>query len=787
MPPMTYDQLNAQQPAMGTAPPPAPMQQKRIVWDEEPPQAQPAVTQKRIVWDDTPPEPAPTVTDRIFGSRLPGMQKTAERYVAGQISAPEMLLSHAASGGARIADAVIGAAGMLVPQPVKDLGASALQTVGSIPNPFPGGKTIGEDLPAGLDIMAQNNPRLATNTRTVLDAAAILPAAKTIDVAAKLGAKGASTAASNFRNSGPFPDGFWGTYKGDTTSQLLPSYPKPPGAAEFAQMSGDAAKLAKEVGGSFGAAQVANKVADKIDELLPAPVTGAKLTSEQRGFMRDLREYDGIRGKNWTIDDVEKMDKTLTAKINKYVQPNGTVTDEGRQLMQLQTTMRKALDEIPENAANNALLNMRSNWQAKKILDDLEDIAKQSQLRDNPAQYMQGRVRTILADGDRIRGWPKEVITALEKTAKTGTMDGFLSFMSGRLPTIIAGATGNLGTAAGAAVAQGMAVGGRTGLVSGRLAKAEQAVVKSAMAKQRPVVVPPPTKPLSEVMNLPDRLLLPAPSNKTGLAGSTYTPLSPTQLSLGERLLNKPAKIAETSGPTTIAPPVNQLTNLSGKLGRGKKVELDNLSRMLLDGDLSTNKFVESVRQEFGLNVKQARTLAKDVKASGPAGLDVLKPKKSLQEKIADFVNDESGSLDLDRVKEVRVRAFRGGISSKGKDGVTYFTTDKKIAVAYQTGSADEKTLRGGKIFEKDVVIKKPAREKDVLAVVKKHFPDDTEAIDALETGFGAMVLDSTLYDNAGKIVNKLKTLGYDGAILNDSLSDKTTYNAYIMFDRSDK
>lgn len=644
MPPITEDQLNAPMPGGRTLPPPAPRQQRRIIWDQEPaqPTQQPAQpTQRKIVWDDQQASaaPQPSMSDRLFGSRLPGMQKTADRYVAGQISTPEMLASHAASGMGRLADGVIGAVSAVTPQFVKDIGSSAIQMASKLPT-IDGG-TIGEQVPQELAAISEAHPRLATNVRTGLDLASVLPAAKAVDVTAQLSGKGVTAAVSNFKNSGPLP-----SYLSDTTSQLLPTTPKLPTATDFAKMSGDSAKLAKEVGGTFSAEQVANKVAAKIDETMPTPITGAKLTKEQKAFMRNLEDYKGIRGKNWTIDDVENMDKTLRSKINTYVAPNGTMSEEGRALTQIQVKLRSALDEIPENSANNALLNMRSNWQAKKILDDLEDVAEQAALRPDPATYIQGRLRTMLADGDRIRGWPKEVIASMKKAAKSGLTDDLLGFFSGRLPAIIAGSTGNIAGAATAAVGRQASILGKQGLVGKRLADVEKAVVGNAMKNQRPVVVPPKTPTVAE------QLRLPAPTNPA-TAGGSYIPPSKQQLTMGERLMSKPPTTEPVSGPAAIATPVSQLTNLSGKLGRGKKVELDNLSRLLIDGDLSTNKFIEGVRQEFGLSVKQARSLASEVKEKGVRGLEVIKAKRTLAQKIDDFIKDEGGAVDLNRVREL--------------------------------------------------------------------------------------------------------------------------------------
>ena len=312
--------------------------------------------------------------------------------------------------------------------------------------------------------------------------------------------------------------------------------------AELKTAAGESYDLAKQLGSTYTAKQVAQPFNKALVELRPKPIAGKVLTSEEQKLTSHLNEYTSLKTSDLTFDEVRRLDQGLTAKINaNFIDARtGQPDDSGRKLMILQTKLRESLDDIPDNAANDALRNANKLWKGQIIVGDLETVAERALMTQNPAQAMRTGYKNLYFDKDRIRGWPPEAVKLLKKAGTPGMTDEALSFVSSRLTAIILGGTGNIGGAAGAAMAGVAGRGVRANMAARAGGKVQQAVVDNALNNLRPVKVP--TKST-------ETLLLASPDKMSRL------PMTDTQVNIAQKLgAVKPAQGVDASG-SAIKPP----------------------------------------------------------------------------------------------------------------------------------------------------------------------------------------------------------------------------------------
>ena len=177
-----------------------------------------------------------------------------------------------------------------------------------------------------------------------------------------------------------------------------------------------------------------------------------------------------------TLEDVDALDKMISQKINsKFLDNQGNVDANGRQLVILQKKLRKAVDAV-DTQGNDALMNGKKFWQAKLIMRDLEAIAERASLSPNKGKALQAGAKALYLDKDHTIGWPDEVKEALRKAAAPNAGDSLLDFMGSRLPAAIGLGTGNLPAAAGAQMVGMAARGAKEANVARRLGNVQQKV-----------------------------------------------------------------------------------------------------------------------------------------------------------------------------------------------------------------------------------------------------------------------------------------------------------------------
>lgn len=438
------------------------------------------------------------------------MQRAADAYVGGEQSKVETAAQMGLSFASNVPDILGEGISTVTPDFIKDAGAYALKQAGKLPS-IDGG-TIGEGLPKELDYIAKKYPRFTRNAQAGLDALSLIPTG----LAAGAGAKGAVKATENAVNKITSPK---------VTSKT---------ADDLKVMAQKAYEQADEIGAVFTPSQVSSKFSKSINDLSPKPIAGKVLTSEDKLLAGHLDEYIELGNSPLSISDVQRIDQSLTQKItSNFIDTNTGLPDaNGRKLMILQENLRKIVDDVPDNAANDALKNGRSLWKAQTILRDLDAIAERASLAINVGSSLRIGYKGLYNNKKRTRGWPEEAKKLLKKAATPGIADDALQLLSSRLPAIIMGGVGNV---AGAATAHTVGAAGR-GIKAASAArkgsKVQQSIVDSTLGGLRKVEPKP---------NVP--LMLAAPTaNKT----KPPLPLTDRQINISRKKMNKGVKNVET-------------------------------------------------------------------------------------------------------------------------------------------------------------------------------------------------------------------------------------------------
>lgn len=538
----------------------------------------------------------------IVDRRQTQMQNSADAFVAGDQSLPETMAQQGLAFGAVVPDTIGEALSSITPQPVKDALSATVSAVGKLPS-F-SGRTIGEDVPKELNLIAENNPRLARNAQAGMDALSLAGTGYGIKSAVNVADQLGSKALKN-----PIVKNYLADER--TAAGVAADTPKIDDLGAFAN---DAYDEAAYIGAKFTPEQVSNRIADELERAIPTPIAGKVLTDEDNIFIKNLKEYEGFRGQDLSLDDIKRLDETLSAKITaKFINPKTGMPDaNGRRLQQFQYKMREIVDNV-NNPGNDALVNGRTFWAAKRRVDDLEAIAERASVATNPEKALQAGYRALYNDKDAIRGWPEEAVQLLKKAATPGFVSEALGPITNRLLAVVSLGSGNLAAGATAQLG-GMAARGLKGAVIARRGRdVQQAITENAFNKVRPVKYPSP----SEIANLTREekaafqipLQLAAPNKITPM-------MTDEQVNIAQKLMEGGKRPTPDSG-AAVKPPVSQLTNVRQKLGAGKGSQFDALVEIYKQGDISQNRFVDDVMGQFGLTTKQARELAKEIKTYG--------------------------------------------------------------------------------------------------------------------------------------------------------------------------
>lgn len=553
-----------------------------VQWEEE---AQPALD---VQWEE--PQENTWMQDLREGvqNRHQQILQAEQAYNAGEQSYAETLGQGTMSYLSNIPDMLMTTASHATPDFIKDAGSKVLDagtflaanTIGELP--AGDGTKIREALPREIAEISAGETRLDRNLRSAGQAVGIFPVAKGVDLLGKGAVAGAKKVGS-IPQVKQFIEAEGST--GALKAEKLVTEASKKSAEDMGKLATQAYDEAAYLGAKFEPGQVSDKLDTKLGQLKASPLPNGKFTTEDLELNRHVEELVGLTGKQLSLDDVQRLDQSLTQKINKFVDAKtGNLDANGRKLFILQKDLRKIVDEA-DTAGNNALINGRHFYRAQMMMNDLDAAAERAAMNPtNPGKALQREYKKLYLDKDRTKNWPEDVRAALKKAAEPGALEEVVDFFGSRLPALIGLGSGNLPMAATAHVAGIASRGAKEAMVAKRGAKVQQSIVDDTFKNVRDVDIPEPT--------VADQLLLPSPG-KMGPRSMTDAEVKRAQ----RATFRKPSQ-----GPDNSGAPI--------KLSKSREAISDDFKA----GKISMNKFIESMSTNFGMTKTQAKKLAKKLK-----------------------------------------------------------------------------------------------------------------------------------------------------------------------------
>lgn len=205
-----------------------------------------------------------------------------------------------------------------------------------------------------------------------------------------------------------------------------------------------------------------------------------------------LNEFSDVKNSPMTLSDAQKLDQELSNRISDEYDTTG-LSSKGQKLLDAQTKFRAALANTPPESVGGgaegyeAWKNGQKAWQQAMKLQDLEKIQRAADLSPTPGTIVSSRLRTLLTNNSRMRGYSQDEISALNKAAKRGTLeDAFHTFGSRLLPmgaSLVGESIGGLpGAAIGAIVGHGgssLFRGAATAIKNSKMSNAAKTIGKS--------------------------------------------------------------------------------------------------------------------------------------------------------------------------------------------------------------------------------------------------------------------------------------------------------------------
>jgi hypothetical protein len=225
---------------------------------------------------------------------------------------------------------------------------------------------------------------------------------------------------------------------------------------------------AADKGGKLNA-NFSNKLVDDIEtQLLPKPIAGKVLTSEDQTLARELSEYIPLRGENLSLADLQRIDQSLTSKIDKYVVPEtGKMDNTGRILTQLQGKIRQAMQKpdksmiVGGQEGFDAYFRAMNEWKKSYKLNDIENILNRAEMMENPMTGLRTGFRNLYLKNKGSGSYSKEEMDAIQKMAKRSNIGDLLKTFGSRLIPIGSAVTaGPVGAVAGYGASTAMRTAG---------------------------------------------------------------------------------------------------------------------------------------------------------------------------------------------------------------------------------------------------------------------------------------------------------------------------------------
>lgn len=246
--------------------------------------------------------------------------------------------------------------------------------------------------------------------------------------------------------------------------------------------------IADEKGGALNEA-VANKFYNEVLRIRPQTLEG-KVFSGESPVTKVYEKIPELMGRPMTLRAAKEIDEALGDMAYSTMDKFGKLSKDGKKFLDMQSALRRTIDTVDENMVIggkegfNALKDARKYWSTSLRMRDIERIIDNAQRMDQPASAIRTGFRTLLRNGDRLKGYTPEEVKALEKAAKTGIVTDLLRLAGSGLVPIGGGVTGlsggPMGGAAGFAVGSAVQQGAKSVATARQLARASEAAKKVA-------------------------------------------------------------------------------------------------------------------------------------------------------------------------------------------------------------------------------------------------------------------------------------------------------------------
>lgn len=231
-------------------------------------------------------------------------------------------------------------------------------------------------------------------------------------------------------------------------------------------------KKAEQKGGTLKP-EIMDNFIDDVQKMQPQTEIGRALEGESP-VSTALNALDVMRGKPLTLEGAKEADEILGNLAYKNVDKFGKIDATGKKFLDMQTTLRKSIEDAPESAfvggkeGFEAVKDARRFWATQLRMRDIERVIDNAEYYEQPSTAIKTGFRTIMKS-EKFSQYTKEEQALIKKAAQTGIVEGGLRLAGSGLVPIIAGTTG--------AVASG-GIGGAASALAGY--GAQQAAKKAA-------------------------------------------------------------------------------------------------------------------------------------------------------------------------------------------------------------------------------------------------------------------------------------------------------------------
>lgn len=233
---------------------------------------------------------------------------------------------------------------------------------------------------------------------------------------------------------------------------------QPMSAAEIREKGSELFQLADQQGGVLQP-QFMDNFINEISKKTPQTSIGKAMQGES-AVSKMLESLQDFRGTPLTLDAAREADEILGQLAYKNVDAFGKIDSTGKQFLDMQTTLRRMIDRADETMfvggkqGFETVKEARKYWAAHLRMRDVERIIDNAQYFEQPATAIKTGFRTLLRNGDRLKGYSPAEVKAMKKAASTGIVGGALKLTGSGLMPIMVGSGGAVATGgAGAAAA----------------------------------------------------------------------------------------------------------------------------------------------------------------------------------------------------------------------------------------------------------------------------------------------------------------------------------------------